>query len=40
MSSGGNKKTAKKIPNKNCKEKWSVITMEKIKEMLEKKFKS
>ena len=36
MSSGGNKKTTKNTPNKNYK--W--ITIKKIEEMLEEKFKS
>ena len=40
MSSGGNKKSTKNTPNKNSKENSSVITMEKIEEMLEQKFKS
>ena len=40
MSSGGNKKSTKNTPNKNFKENSSVITMEKIEEMLEQKFKS
>ena len=39
MSSGGNKKSAKNTPNKNSKENSSVVTMEKIEEMLEEKFK-
>ena len=40
MSSGGNKKTTKNLPNKNSKENSSAITMEKIEEMLEQKFES
>ena len=40
MSRGGNKKSTKNTPNKNSKENSSVITMEKIEEMLEQKFKS
>ena len=40
MSSSGNKKSTKNTPNKNSKENSSVITMEKIEEMLEQKFKS
>ena len=40
MSSGGNKKTTRNIPNRNSKENSSVITMKKIEEMLEQKFKS
>ena len=40
MSSGSNKKSLKNKPSKNSKENSSVITMEKIEEMLEQKFKS
>ena len=40
MSSGSNKKSTKNAPSKNSKESLSVITMEKIEEMLEQKFKS
>ena len=40
MSSGGNKKTTKNTPDKNSKGNSSIITMEKIEEMLEQKFKS
>ena len=40
MSIGGNKKPTKNTPNKNSKENSSVITVEKIEEMLEQKFKS
>ena len=40
MSSGSNKKSIKNKPSKNSKENSSVITMEKIEEMLEQKFKS
>ena len=40
MPSGDNKKTTKSIPNKNSKENSSVITMQRIEEMLEQKFKS
>ena len=40
MPSGDNKKTTKSTPNKNSKENSSVITMQRIEEMLEQKFKS
>ena len=40
MSSGCNKKSTKITPNKNSKENSNVITMEKIEEVLEQKFKS
>ena len=40
MSSGRNKKSTKNTPSKSSKENSSVITMEKIEEMLEQKFKS
>ena len=40
ISSGDNKKTKKNTPNKSYKENSSVITMEKIEEMLEQKLKS
>ena len=40
VSSGGNKKSTKNTLNENSKENSSVITMEKIEEMLEQKFKS
>ena len=39
-SSGSNKKSTKNTPSKNSKENSNVITMEKIEEMLEQKFKS
>ena len=40
MSSGGNKKTTENTLNQNSKENSSIITMEKIEEILEQKFKS
>ena len=40
MSSGSNKKSTKNTPSKNSKENSSLITMEKIEEMLEEKVKS
>ena len=40
MSCGSNKKSTKSTSNKNSKEDSSVITMEKIEEMLEQKVKS
>ena len=40
MCSGSNKQTTKNTPNKNLKENSNVVTMEKIEEILEKKFKS
>ena len=40
MPSSGNKKSTKNTPNKNSKENPSVITIEKIEEMLEQKSKS
>ena len=40
MSSGSNKKSTKNTPSKNSKENSSLITMEKIEEMLEQKVKS